>query len=191
MVIREATEDDVPQLAALYAGSVKALAPSAYSGEQVNAWASFAENFEAFRRFVLEPQTIVMEDDSGILGFCGVDATGHVASLYVRADRARQGIGTRLLQVALDHAGALGVHTFHAEASELSLPVFQRFGFVVRGIEKGACGGAEFERYLVRKGSPTPYKAMEPLLGCAKGGPKRLSERTGKRFSRSLRSRRK
>jgi len=36
---------------------------------------------------------------------------------------------------------------------------------------------------------PTPYEAMKPLLGCAKGGPKRLSERTGERFSRFLQSR--
>ena len=35
----------------------------------------------------------------------------------------------------------------------------------------------------------TPYEAMEPLLGCVKGGPKRLSERTGERFSRFLQSR--
>ncbi len=151
MRIRKATEDDIPELTALYAGSVKSLAPTAYSAEQVAAWASFAENPEAFRRFVLEPRTIVMEDDSGILGFCGVDAAGHVASLYVRADRSRKGVGTKLLQITLDRARASGVHAFHAEASELSLPVFQRFGFVVRGIEKGACGGAEFERYLVRK----------------------------------------
>lgn len=153
MVVREVVADDVPQLAALYAGSVKTLGPVAYSPEQVSAWASFAEDADAFRRWVLEPRTIVMEDASGILGFCGVDAAGHVASLYVRADRARQGIGTRLLQAALDRASALGVHTFHAETSELSLPVFQRFGFAVRGIEKGTCGGAEFERYLVSKDS--------------------------------------
>jgi putative acetyltransferase len=150
-VIREAVEADVPQLAALYAGLVKALAPGAYSTEQVLAWASFAENPDTFRQWVLEPRTLVMEDDSGILALCGVETSGHVASLYVRADHTRQGIGTKLLQVALDRAGALGVHRFHAEASELSLPVFKRLGFSVEGIEKGACGGAVFERYLVRK----------------------------------------
>jgi len=107
-VVRDAREHDVPRLAELSAGSVKALAPSA-----------------------------------------GVDTAGHVASLYVRADRARQGIGRTLLDVALDRARALGVHAFHAEASELTLPVFQQFGLVVRGIEQGACGGAEFERYFV------------------------------------------
>ena len=35
----------------------------------------------------------------------------------------------------------------------------------------------------------TPYDTMEPLLGCAKGGPKRLSERTAERFSQFLQSR--
>jgi putative acetyltransferase len=138
-VIREAVEADVPLLAELYAGSVKMLAPGAYTPEQVAAWAGFAEDTEAFRRWALEARTLVMEDDSGILAFCGVEATGHVASLYVRADRARRGIGTQLLQIALDPAGASG------------LPVFKRLGFAVVGIEKGACGGAMFERYLVRK----------------------------------------
>lgn len=33
---------------------------------------------------------------------------------------------------------------------------------------------------------PTPYEAMAPTLGCARGGPKRLSERTGERFARRL-----
>lgn len=150
-VIREAVEADVPQLAALYAGSVKTLSPGAYSPEQVLAWAGFADNTDAFRQWVLGPRTLVMEDDSGILAFCGVDDAGHVASLYVRADRARQGLGTQLLQTALDRAAALGVHSFHAEASELSLPVFKRLGFSVEAIEKGACGGAVFERYLVRR----------------------------------------
>lgn len=36
--------------------------------------------------------------------------------------------------------------------------------------------------------APTPFQAMEPLLGCAKGGPADLSERTGDRFREILRS---
>lgn len=35
----------------------------------------------------------------------------------------------------------------------------------------------------------TPFESMEPLLGCAKGGPKDLSEHTGERFREILRSR--
>lgn len=38
--------------------------------------------------------------------------------------------------------------------------------------------------------SPTAYEAMAPALGCARGGPKRLSERTGERFARALRAKR-
>ncbi len=34
----------------------------------------------------------------------------------------------------------------------------------------------------------TPFQAMEPLLGCAKGGPTGLSQRTGNHFREILRS---
>lgn len=34
----------------------------------------------------------------------------------------------------------------------------------------------------------TPFESMEPLLGCAKGGGKDLSEHTGERFREILRS---
>lgn len=34
----------------------------------------------------------------------------------------------------------------------------------------------------------TPYEAMAPFLGCAKGGPPDLSERTGRRFAEILRA---
>jgi putative acetyltransferase len=150
-LIREATAADLPRLAALYAASVRALGPSVYSAEQVDAWAQFAEDLETFGRFVFGVRTILIEDASGIVGFCGVDKGGHVASLYVRADRTREGIGTKLLQMALERAAASGIREFHAEASALSLPVFRRFGFVVCGTEKAVRGGVVFERYLVRR----------------------------------------
>lgn len=35
-----------------------------------------------------------------------------------------------------------------------------------------------------------PYEAMAPYLGCAKGGPPDLSERTGRRFREALHTRR-
>ena len=43
--------------------------------------------------------------DDAPLGFCGISATGHVHSLYVRADRVRHGIGTALLERAIDLEG--------------------------------------------------------------------------------------
>jgi hypothetical protein len=45
---------------------------------------------------------------------------------------------------------------------------------------------AEQERDIARPA--TPYEAMAPSLGCAEGGPSDLSERTGQKFTQTLRT---
>ncbi len=151
MRVRVATAADVPALAELYASSVRRLGPFAYTPNQVEAWARFADDAEAFRRYLLEPRTLVLEEHGAPVGFCGVDDAGHVASLYVRPERARGGLGSALLVAALDQAVARGVRRFHAEASVFSLPVFLRFGFTHVRTERATRDGVAFDRYLVRR----------------------------------------
>ncbi len=153
MQLREATETDVPALAALYADAVRALGPKHYSPEQVEAWAVFAQE-ERFRVFVLQPHTLVAEDETGPVGFAGLKPDGHVTALYVRPDRMRQGVASILLRALLDHATEHGIGRLYTEASEFSRPVFERFGFVLDEIERVERRGAWFERYrMVRNAS--------------------------------------
>jgi putative acetyltransferase len=151
MHLRTATEADVPALADLYAGSVLALGPQLYDGDQVASWAAFASDTDGFRRFVLEPTTFVAEDESGIVGFCGIFDDGHIASLYVRPDRARRGVGTRLLEAALDYATRHGIEFVNAHASRLSHPLFLKFGFTTVRSEIAQRNAVGFERYLVER----------------------------------------
>lgn len=150
VVLREAREDDVPELRRLYADSVRRLGPEHYPPEAVAAWASFAEEAR-FRDFVMTPLSFVAEDDSGVVGFAGVDASGHVVFLYVRGDRGREGIGSRLLSKLLEVGRAEGARNFRTEASELSRPLFARFGFSVVGVEVVDRSGVAFERFRMEK----------------------------------------
>lgn len=140
----------MPELRRLYADSVRRLGPRHYSPEAVAAWASFADQ-PRFREFVTTPFTFVAEDESGVVGFGGVDASGHVASLYVRAGRGREGIGSRLLLKLLEVGRAEGASHFRTEASELSRPLFERFGFSVVGVEVVERSGVAFERFRMEK----------------------------------------
>ncbi|MFQ5569646.1 MAG: GNAT family N-acetyltransferase [Rhodothermales bacterium] len=150
MHIRIATEADLPVLADLYAGSVNAIGPEQYSEAQVASWASFARK-DTFCRFILESITYVAEDESGVLGFCGLSDSGHIASLYVRSDCTRQGIGSKLLATALDQAVKRGIRILRSEASEFSYPLFLKFGFILSGMETVDRNGVIFNRYLVEK----------------------------------------
>jgi len=148
---RPATPDDVPALAVLYADAVRAAGPAHYDAAQVEAWAAFADEVR-FRRFVLDPFTLVAEDTSagdegGITGFTGLRKDGHVTALYVRPDRMRRGIASALLHAIVERAEAQGLRRLTTDASAISRPVFARHGFRVEATEIVERRGATFERF--------------------------------------------
>ena len=149
--IRLARDLDVLPLARLYADAVRAAGPAAYAPSQVAVWTAFAEQADAFREFILRPRTFVAEDASGPLGFCGLEPDGHIASVYVRGDRLREGIGTRLLQAAIAHAEQSGIERLFAEASEFSRPLFLKVGFQAVGAETVNRDGVTFIRHQVER----------------------------------------
>lgn len=151
MNIRIAEAADLPELAALYRETVLAIAPQRYSAAQTQAWAASAADPEHFRRFILQATTYTATDETGIIGFAGINADGHVASAYVRGDRIRQGIGSVLMQTVLDHAQEHQIQRLYAEASEFSLGLFEKFGFRIYDTEVIDYRGAEFKRYLVER----------------------------------------
>jgi putative acetyltransferase len=149
-VLRRARESDVSELARLYSASVRALAPGFYPPESVIAWAAFAED-PGFRDFVLAVDTLVVEDSSGLIGFAGLDQSGRITSLYVRPDRTRKGVGSRLLSTLLGSSPR--PLRFWTQASTLSRPLFERFGFVVVETEVVERHGAKLERYVMERRS--------------------------------------
>jgi GNAT superfamily N-acetyltransferase len=148
--IRLANAADLPTLAALYAAAARTLGPQVYSPAQVAAWASFGTDTEVFRDYILSAQTWVAGEPAQ--GFCGIDASGEVHSLYVRADLTRQGLGTRLLAHAMVQARRQGVSRFSAWATPFSRPVFERAGLRLVQTVSEPYQGVLFERYRLEGG---------------------------------------
>ena len=84
----------------IYPDAVDVLGPSAYTPAQVDAWRAFASQ-ATFGAFILDIQTYVAVVNGEIVGFCGINHDGHIASIYVRPDRCGRGIGTTLLRWVL------------------------------------------------------------------------------------------
>jgi putative acetyltransferase len=147
--LRPAAAADVPALAALYAQCAHTLGPLVYSEAQVAAWVRFGADTPAFRSYILDATTWVLQDADGPAGFCGVGSGGEVHSLYVRPSLCRQGLGTHLLLHALAQARAAGQQRFRAWATPLSLPVFQRAGLLLVATVREPFEGVMFERYRV------------------------------------------
>ena len=124
-----------------------------YATEALEAWAQFSQRPQ-FRQFILENDTLVAEGGGEILGFAGLDASGRVASLYVSPKYARQGIGSMMLSAVLDHGRKGGLSSFHTEASEMSRPLFERFGFAVTECETVERRGVQIHRYIMKSMAP-------------------------------------
>lgn len=160
--LRAATAQDVPTLAALYTECALLLGPRVYDSAQVQAWASFGQDLPAFERYVLDADTWLAHDETGlVLGFCGhslreveraaepgarvVEAEVH--SLYVRVGHGRQGLGARLLAHDLQRAQAQGARQAAAWATPFSRGLFARAGMPLVQTVQGEFKGLMFERY--------------------------------------------
>jgi putative acetyltransferase len=151
MLIRLAQETDLAELAALYQQSVRVVAPQHYTPEQTHMWAASVSDAAHFCRFILDATTYVAEDHTGIVGFAGIADSGHITATYVRHDCIRQGIGSTLMEVILEHASSHQIQRLYSEASEFSVGLFKKFGFRVYDIEVIERQGVEFQRYLMER----------------------------------------
>ena len=151
MIIRTVNKNDIPALTELFNNCVRQIAPEKYTPEQIDAWAASTSDGESFNKFILEPTTFVAETNNLILGFAGVTTAGYLASLYVRGDRNRQGIGSRLLIHIIEYARVNNIYRLYTEASVFSKPLFEKFGFAIYEEEDVTRNGIVFHRYLMEK----------------------------------------
>lgn len=157
MEYRLATPADLDELAGIFADAIRAVGPLRYAPEQVDAWARGAVDDASFRQYVLGVNTLIAVDtlpESGrqvMVGFAGLGAGGHVASLYVRPEHMRRGIGRGLVQALIERAEGEGWGRMHTEASHFSRPVFEACGFRMTGIERVQRRGVWFDRVLMER----------------------------------------
>lgn len=149
--IRAATREDLPELVTLFRETVLTHGLMYYTPEQTHAWAALALDRDRFQAFILDVTTYVAEDDSGILGFAGIDPTGRVSSVYVRHDCLGQGVGSVLLERILAHAQRDRIARLYTEASEFSVGLFRKFGFHLYDTEVVERYGVTFTRYLMER----------------------------------------
>jgi putative acetyltransferase len=132
---RRAHPEDAEAIAAAHLDSIHSLGPRFYTPDIVAAWAygltpevyvKAMEGGEAF--FIATGQ---IDDRPAVLGFAThrVDDTQDGASVYVRGEAARQGIGSTLLRLAEEHARAKGAKSIQIQASLAGVAFYKANGF--------------------------------------------------------------
>jgi GNAT superfamily N-acetyltransferase len=132
---RQAGPADAEQIAVAHRDSIRSIGPLFYPSSVVDDWAE-GLTADLYRNAMAGGEVFfiaVAESDRSVLGFASDyprEGTQHGASVYVRGDVARRGVGSTLLKRAQELAIARGATSVHVEASLAGVDFYKANGFV-------------------------------------------------------------
>jgi putative acetyltransferase len=132
---RPARPGDAEAIAAAHLDSIRSIGPAFYPSDVIDAWSSgltpdiYVKAMEDGETFFVATGDI--GGQPAVLGFSThrVDDARDGASVYVRGEAVRRGIGSALLRMAEAHAIAQGADTLHIQASLAGVPFYKAHGF--------------------------------------------------------------
>ena len=123
---------DTPVLAAIYIAAVEDLTGDDYSSEQQEAWASVADDEEAFGKKLAGGLTLIATLRNAPVGFASLKGKDHIDMLYVHPSAAGQGVASALCDALERLAGSRGAKSLAVDASDNALEFFRKRGYVAK-----------------------------------------------------------
>jgi putative acetyltransferase len=140
VALRPYVPADARRCAEIFRLSIEELAAEDYDAEQREAWASRADDEDAFGARLGAALTLLAVVDGAVAGFASLKGGDEIDMLFVDPEFARQGVGRALVDALTRLAEARGAKRLTTEASDVAKPLFERQGFTAQ------------KRNLVRKG---------------------------------------
>jgi putative acetyltransferase len=120
---------DARRCAEIFRASIEELAAEDYDEEQREAWASRADDEQAFGARLAGALTLLALIDGAIAGFASLKGADLIDMLFVDPEFARQGAGGALVEAFTKLAQARGAKRLSVDASDTARPLFERQGF--------------------------------------------------------------
>ncbi len=132
VALRPYVAADLKRCAEIFRASIEELAAEDYSADQREAWASTADDEDAFGDRLAGELTLIAVIDGAVAGFGGLKGGEEIDMLYVDPEFARRGAGGAIVDALTKLARARGAKRLTAEASEVARPLFERQGFTAQ-----------------------------------------------------------
>jgi len=129
LAMRPLLAADVPLLAEIFRASIEELAADDYSEAQREAWASAADDEEAFAARLASELTLVATASGAAVGFAALADNRVIDMLYVHPAAAGQGAGAMLCDALEKLAAARGAKDVTVEASDAARDFFAKRGY--------------------------------------------------------------
>jgi len=121
---------DAPLLAEIFRASIAELTTEDYSEAQQEAWASAADDEEAFAERLGKQLTLVGTLNGSPVGFISLEGPEQIGMLYVHPAAAGHGVGSMLIDALEKLAASRGAARLTADVSDSAEDFFKRRGFV-------------------------------------------------------------
>ena len=132
LAMRPMLPTDVPLLAEIFRAAIEELTADDYSEAQQEAWASAADDEEAFGAKLAHELTLVATYDGAAVGFAALADNRRIDMLYVHPAAAGQGAGAMLCDALEKLAAARGTKELTVDASDAARGFFEKRGFSVQ-----------------------------------------------------------
>jgi putative acetyltransferase len=153
VTIRAYERRDAADVADVFYRSVREVALSDYTAEQVTAWVPGRWDAEQEHRRSGDGRLVlVAADESGhVVAFIDLEPDGHIDRLFCAPEAAGRGIASRLYEAVETAARAQGIERLFTEASELARRFFERKGFTVLQRQDKILRGVPIHNYQMAK----------------------------------------
>jgi putative acetyltransferase len=132
LAMRPMLPTDTPLLAEIFRASIEELTADDYSEAQQEAWASSADDEEAFGARLAGELTLVATHAGAAVGFAVLADNTRIDMLYVHPAAAGQGAAAMLCDALERLAAARGSKELTVDASDTARGFFERRGFVAK-----------------------------------------------------------
>ena len=157
--LRPFLAEDAPLLAEIFRASIEELSADDYSEGARRAWASAADDEEAFAKRLGDQLTLIATMNSSPVAFASLAKNNETIDLiYVHPGVAGQGAGTMLVDALEKLAAARGAKRLTADVSDTAQDFFEKRGFT-----------AQQRNTVLRGGEWLANTTMDKALATGKG----------------------
>lgn len=151
MLIRKATEKDIPAITQLFKETIEAINSKDYNAEQVKVWSAGHSYTDKWINRLSAQYFIVAVVDEVIAGMGSISPEGYLDMMYVHKDFQGRGVASALVDELLSNAVNNNVSVVTSDVSITAKPFFERKGFTVMTPQRIMVGEVEFLNYKMEK----------------------------------------
>jgi putative acetyltransferase len=151
MLIRKATEEDIPAITQLFKETIEAINSRDYNEEQVNIWSAGHAYTERWINRLSAQYFIVAVIDDVIAGMGSISPDGYLDMMYVHKDYQGKGIASALVDELIAKAVDNNLSIVTSDVSITAKAFFERKGFMVAAPQKVLIDDVWFLNFKMEK----------------------------------------